>query len=148
MSGAGRVSVILKLFVVLQALSPGKCMDLVGSSASLSISASIEISRANQLEEPDAQSPRTSQEEGVAHSPAGYLTWLPPPFTLHWAAAAGDGSQGNPEPGQAHLLSAKGGVLTQIPAGLWELLIVRGLIHNLFPSGRFLFEWEKGFRAP
>lgn len=104
MSGAGWVSVILMLFVVLQALSPGKCMDLVGPPASLSISASIEISVANQLEEPDAQSPQPSQVEGVAHSPVGYLTWLPPPFILHWAVAAGDGSQGNLEPGQAHLL--------------------------------------------
>lgn len=59
-----------------------------GAPASLSISASIEISLANQLQEPDAQSPQPSQEEGVAPSPAGYLTWLPPPFILHWAAAA------------------------------------------------------------
>lgn len=44
-----------------------------------------------------------------------------PPFS---ARAACDGSQGNLEPGQAHLPSAKGGVLTQIPAGLWELRAV------------------------
>lgn len=102
MSGAGWVSVILMPFLVLQALSPGKCVNLVGSPASFSISASIEISIANQLEESDAQRPQTSREEGVARSPAGYLTWLPPPFILHWAA--GDGSQGNLEPGQARLL--------------------------------------------
>lgn len=77
-------------------------MDMAGSSASLGSSASIEISRANQLEELKLRAlglPRGRR----GPQPAGRLTW-PPGVHSPRAAAAGDGSQGNLEPGQAHLL--------------------------------------------